>query len=591
MANEQSFLAAIAESLEDDVPRLIFADWLEERGEDARAEFIRVQCELARLDPHSPRYPELHLRQLDLLAEHEHEWLGEWSERLVRWEFRRGFLHTATITPAPFLDHGEDLFARHPVERVAFLDDFGESLPAEEAQEVVASPVMRHVRSLDAAGCHRDEPEFNGFYGEIDTSAWLAALAKADHVVRLESLSLAGGTNTGRLPIDPGVWHEFCEASHLASLRELDLTDAWESEEPSDLAAVVADLGNAAFARRLRFLCLAGCLLTDETAVCLAASAFPDLQGLDLSGCDLLRATGLRAVLQSGGFLGLQSLGLPFGLDFKDLASSPRLAGLRSLRLRGDSGRNGSLGRRVGEGEWESLFRSAGFRELTELQIEFTLVGSISEAEAACFWQAPWIARLRKLSLGYRFVPAGSFQGFLEGPHRDASALHTLRVWNSGEIGQALSEWPGLARLVDLSFFAGRSPAETERLLSSPFLGPRLGRLDLIKGGTELDCIQRLASCPAFQGLRWLAIGFAGLTPEAVSLLAQSPYLRHLEALHLGANTYGMERVEASEAVRPLAHPDAFPRLRDLVVSCETSEDVVAELRARFGPRLRVYTD
>ena len=42
-------LEAIAAEPEIDTPRLVFADWLEERGEGRRAEFIRVQCESNRL--------------------------------------------------------------------------------------------------------------------------------------------------------------------------------------------------------------------------------------------------------------------------------------------------------------------------------------------------------------------------------------------------------------------------------------------------------------------------------------------------------------------------------------------------------------
>ena len=42
-------LAEIIAHPADDAPRLIYADWLEEHGDSARAEFIRVQCELARL--------------------------------------------------------------------------------------------------------------------------------------------------------------------------------------------------------------------------------------------------------------------------------------------------------------------------------------------------------------------------------------------------------------------------------------------------------------------------------------------------------------------------------------------------------------
>jgi uncharacterized protein (TIGR02996 family) len=43
-------LAEIIANPDDDGPRLLFADWLEDHGEGRRAEFIRVQCELAKLD-------------------------------------------------------------------------------------------------------------------------------------------------------------------------------------------------------------------------------------------------------------------------------------------------------------------------------------------------------------------------------------------------------------------------------------------------------------------------------------------------------------------------------------------------------------
>jgi uncharacterized protein (TIGR02996 family) len=45
--DQQAFLRAIAETPDDDAPRLVYADWLEEHGDPDRAEFIRVQCRLA----------------------------------------------------------------------------------------------------------------------------------------------------------------------------------------------------------------------------------------------------------------------------------------------------------------------------------------------------------------------------------------------------------------------------------------------------------------------------------------------------------------------------------------------------------------
>src|SRR5262245_57451036 len=53
MSNETSFLRAIADDPERDGPRLVFADWLTERG-DPRGELIRLQVELARPGPQLP---------------------------------------------------------------------------------------------------------------------------------------------------------------------------------------------------------------------------------------------------------------------------------------------------------------------------------------------------------------------------------------------------------------------------------------------------------------------------------------------------------------------------------------------------------
>src|SRR5688500_9603749 len=52
MTQEQAFLQAVIEKPDNDTPRLIFADWLEDYGDaeqSAWAAYIRVQCELAKL--------------------------------------------------------------------------------------------------------------------------------------------------------------------------------------------------------------------------------------------------------------------------------------------------------------------------------------------------------------------------------------------------------------------------------------------------------------------------------------------------------------------------------------------------------------
>lgn len=51
MTDREAFMSRIIDSPDDDAPRLVFADWLDEHGEPERAEFIRVQIRLANLKP------------------------------------------------------------------------------------------------------------------------------------------------------------------------------------------------------------------------------------------------------------------------------------------------------------------------------------------------------------------------------------------------------------------------------------------------------------------------------------------------------------------------------------------------------------
>src|SRR5262245_49407761 len=54
MTEQDALLAAIRDNPDEDTPRLAYADWLDEHAasdEDrTRAEFIRLECEFARID-------------------------------------------------------------------------------------------------------------------------------------------------------------------------------------------------------------------------------------------------------------------------------------------------------------------------------------------------------------------------------------------------------------------------------------------------------------------------------------------------------------------------------------------------------------
>lgn len=56
MPEESSFLRTICDRPDDDLPRLVYCDWLDENGQPERAEFIRIQIELSKLPNYTSDY-------------------------------------------------------------------------------------------------------------------------------------------------------------------------------------------------------------------------------------------------------------------------------------------------------------------------------------------------------------------------------------------------------------------------------------------------------------------------------------------------------------------------------------------------------
>lgn len=104
---QRALWAGIRANPDDDTPRLVYADWLQEHGDEPRAEFIRAQCALSRL-PYDRRRcrkqrKTLEAQERELLKAHKDRWTDElgramWAdaESRNRWSaqvtFVRGFL-------------------------------------------------------------------------------------------------------------------------------------------------------------------------------------------------------------------------------------------------------------------------------------------------------------------------------------------------------------------------------------------------------------------------------------------------------------------------------------------------------------------
>ena len=146
---ELCFVRAINADPDDDTARLVYADWLEENGEDERAEFIRVQCELARMPTECDRtfcdgqlvvcddckrWKRLRRRQRELLDAHRGNWFvlpglqRPWSNGRddVVWltgggsgytmylggRVHRGFVESVTCTAEDWRAHADSLYWR-----------------------------------------------------------------------------------------------------------------------------------------------------------------------------------------------------------------------------------------------------------------------------------------------------------------------------------------------------------------------------------------------------------------------------------------------------------------------------------------------
>jgi uncharacterized protein (TIGR02996 family) len=75
MGDEEPFVRAILAAPSDDSPRLIYADWLEERG-DLRGEFLRTQTTLARMPKKDKRRTSFGKRLKALRPSIDSEWLA-----------------------------------------------------------------------------------------------------------------------------------------------------------------------------------------------------------------------------------------------------------------------------------------------------------------------------------------------------------------------------------------------------------------------------------------------------------------------------------------------------------------------------------
>ncbi len=104
-----AFLDAIVDNPDDDTPRLVYADWLQEHGQENYAQFIRLQCAAAREKPWSDEANRLWEEIGRVWTKLDQEWLPATRDEALWYtnqeglldavHFERGFFRRSTELP------------------------------------------------------------------------------------------------------------------------------------------------------------------------------------------------------------------------------------------------------------------------------------------------------------------------------------------------------------------------------------------------------------------------------------------------------------------------------------------------------------
>ncbi len=485
-ANEaRSFLEFILAHPDDDAPRLVFADWLEEHGEDARAEFIRVQIERARLPVWDAQQVRLRLREKELLKQHGQKWKDELPKvEGITWEeFRRGFVATATFAGFAVLrDKASACWDATPLEgaivRWPRADELSENISwipglreltvtgrpyaFNDVIRLANLPLLSTLHALNLPNCNLGGEGFR-------------QLVASPHLGNLTAL---------RVPFN-NIGNEAVRALHeavsLTSLEELDLAET-------------GSYGRTRIDRRYR----EDPVIEATDAAALAKwPGMARLRALNLSGNDV-RSRGLRTLLRSRYAIGLKELRLRTnGLDAKAMKEFGEARPELQLDVL-DLGEN-----LIGDIGPSDLALASCLAQLKVLELdrcEMHLSG------ARWLVTALFIDSLRRLNLNHNsFGPEGLYRLLEKKP----PFLHTLQMVDNdlGDEGAAhLAESPASAALLDVN---------------------------LAQNGLRDQAAQSLGKSKHLKNLLVLRLHDNEISPSAAASLARSPLGSRLATLDM----------------------------------------------------------
>jgi uncharacterized protein (TIGR02996 family) len=430
VSEQAALLSAICADPEDDTPRLAYADWLQENGDEDRAEFIRVQIELARFPAEddapemAERRLELETRESRLFSAHRKAW--EKEARLPRggllkgfefWsEFERGFRDFPMGRVERFVGANADLFRHHPV---GTFDVGGITPPALE--QFLSLGWLSRIRSarFSYGGMYANDP------GD-EPPDW-SPVFRSEALSGLRDLTLVRGSISAAKDTEGG----------LPALRTLAIQDWTRLGNAGRLANVVKNLPHD-------------------------------------------RLTSLEV-----------GYGRWTPADYARLLDSPKLANLERLWVAPDGGGRKLLQRlgkcafwprlRAINLSWASGAAAKGLPDLpATANLRRVQLSASSMTELGTFAASPILRSVTSLSFLGAWAGADKLQTLLASPHLLNLSDLDLRYCDIGPDGaEVIANWPHATRLVHLNLsYCGIRKAGAAALAASPVLN-RLKRLNV----------------------------------------------------------------------------------------------------------------
>jgi len=262
MSDADALLRAVLAAPDDDAPRLVYADWLEEHGDGARATFIRAQVELARLAADDSARAALAQTEQTLLQANRMTWKA-WLPRWVSaHKFRRGFIERIQCQAADFIAQSDEVRLRTPLQ--------GARLDGKQAIAValLRSRALEGLRSLTLSV-------------KVPQLAW-DHLSSCPYLSHLEELEILSSAHTDELV------RALVSSTSLPALRSLRLKWCALGDENTSY------LVRHGWAERLRALDLSNNQIGPEGGLAIAGSPFLGrLEHLNLSANPLLANAGV----------------------------------------------------------------------------------------------------------------------------------------------------------------------------------------------------------------------------------------------------------------------------------------------------------